>query len=143
MNYGFNNNTYDGIGCDRTDSGTNYAGQYHPVNTAIFNDPETCPNELMLWFHNLAWDYVLPNSGTGETLFDYVNRTHYEAVEELEELKDAWVALEGRLDTDRWSGMKGRLEQSLHDAGAMADQIMSYYTYLSERMPPPYVPPPY
>jgi len=131
----------DGIGCDRTSTGTKYAEQYHPTNTAMFNDVNTCPKELLLCFHNLAWDFELPD-GAGN-LFDSINATHYAAVEELESLKDRWAGLEGSLDQDRWVGVKRRMEQSVHDAGVMRDKIMSYYLYLRDRMPPPYVPPPY
>ena len=56
------NYSYHGLGCDRTTSawGTGYAGDYAPPNTAMFNSVETCPTNLLLWFHNLAWSHPMP-----------------------------------------------------------------------------------
>ena len=39
-----------GIGVDRTDKGTGYAQQYYPENAKLYNDPATCPEELLLRF---------------------------------------------------------------------------------------------
>ncbi|MDM8004182.1 MAG: alpha-glucuronidase family glycosyl hydrolase, partial [Bacteroidota bacterium] len=46
-----------GIGFDRTTAGSNAAGQYFPPLSEIFNDPMTCPENLLLWFHHLPWYY--------------------------------------------------------------------------------------
>ena len=61
-NTGMSNYSYHGLGCDRTTSawGTGYAGDYAPPNTAMFNSVETCPTNLLLWFHNLEWSHPMP-----------------------------------------------------------------------------------
>lgn len=38
-----------GLGVDRTDSGTGYARQYYEPNASMYNNAETCPEELLLF----------------------------------------------------------------------------------------------
>ncbi|WP_424277014.1 alpha-glucuronidase family glycosyl hydrolase, partial [Eudoraea sp.] len=59
----YHNADKNGIGFDRTPSGSNATSQYAPEMAKIFNDPETCPEEYLLWFHHLPWDYKLKNGG--------------------------------------------------------------------------------
>jgi alpha-glucuronidase len=47
----------DGIGFDRTAKGTNAVGQYAPKVAAIFGDRKRVPEQFLLWFHHLPWDY--------------------------------------------------------------------------------------
>ena len=43
------------IGVDRTEGGTGLLGQYHPYVAAMFEDPEKCPENLLLFFHRLPY----------------------------------------------------------------------------------------
>ena len=47
----------DGIGFDRSPSGSNAVAQYAPSVARRFADPRTTPPELLLWFHHLPWDF--------------------------------------------------------------------------------------
>src|SRR5690606_28426789 len=49
----------DGIGFDRTESGSNAIAQYHQPLRSQFADPATTPEDLLLWFHHLPWDYTM------------------------------------------------------------------------------------
>ena len=53
-----------GIGFDRTTRGSNAVGQYRSPLRERWNDPATCPENLLLWFHRLPWDYRLASGGT-------------------------------------------------------------------------------
>ncbi|MDR3207729.1 MAG: alpha-glucuronidase, partial [Oscillospiraceae bacterium] len=63
------------IGVDRTSRGTGFTTQYKPELTALFDDVTTCPEELLLYFHRLPYDYVLKN---GKSLLQYIYDTHFE-----------------------------------------------------------------
>lgn len=45
-NYGYSNYSTDGIGCDRTTSGTGYADQYAPSLRTSYDDPLSCPPQV-------------------------------------------------------------------------------------------------
>lgn len=47
-NWGYANYTAAGFGCDRTSSGSGYSAQYPAALTKIYDDPTTCPEELLL-----------------------------------------------------------------------------------------------
>ncbi|NCB08571.1 MAG: alpha-glucuronidase, partial [Bacteroidia bacterium] len=56
-----------GIGFDRTQSGSNAVAQYHEPLSSQFNNLNTCPEALLLWFHHVLWDYKMKS---GKTLWD-------------------------------------------------------------------------
>ena len=49
----------DAVGIDRTASGTGYAEQYPSELRNRYSSLETCPDNLLLWFHRLRYDYVM------------------------------------------------------------------------------------
>jgi alpha-glucuronidase len=51
-----------GIGFNRSSTGSNALEQYFPDVRAIYDKMESCPENLLLWFHHVPWDYRL-NSG--------------------------------------------------------------------------------
>jgi alpha-glucuronidase len=46
----------EGIGFDRTKTGSNAVSQYHRAVRDAFNDPSKCPEKFLLWFHHTRWD---------------------------------------------------------------------------------------
>ncbi|MBW8858229.1 MAG: alpha-glucuronidase, partial [Caulobacter sp.] len=63
----------DGIGFDRTATGSNATAQYAPVVAQRFSDLKTVDEKDLLWFHHLPWTYRL---NSGQTLWDGLV-THY------------------------------------------------------------------
>jgi alpha-glucuronidase len=53
-----------GIGFDRTTKGTNAVSQYHEPLASMYNDPKTCPENLLLWFNHVSWDFKMKNGRT-------------------------------------------------------------------------------
>lgn len=129
-NYGCSNYSSFGLGCDRTSiSGTGYAGQYAPVVRDMFNDIRTCPVKNLLWFHNLAWNHeMIDDAGQPITLFEYINRTHVQAVADARQMAKEWESLEGMVDAERFHGVRARFAQQVNDAAAMSETIMGQYT---------------
>jgi alpha-glucuronidase len=56
----------NGIGFDRTRTGSNAVAQYAPALARRLADPATTPLTELLWFHHLPWNHTLP---TGRTLW--------------------------------------------------------------------------
>jgi len=130
-NYGLSNYSSYGLGCDRTSSsgrGTSYAAQYTAPVRDRFNNVRTCPRELLLWFHNLPWDFPMQVEGnTTISLFQFINRSHHRAVEEAISFGREWGALKGRVDDARHTGVAHRFAQQANDAAAMSAHILGQY----------------
>ncbi|MET0814280.1 MAG: alpha-glucuronidase family glycosyl hydrolase, partial [Pseudoxanthomonas sp.] len=47
----------EGIGFDRSASGSNAVAQYFPPVAREFGDVRSTPEDFLLWFHHLPWDY--------------------------------------------------------------------------------------
>ena len=79
----------DGIGFDRTASGSNAIAQYAPSLAKRFARPETTPVELLLWFHHLPWDYKIPQGGT---LWEEMVRRYDRGVAEVRDMASSKCA---------------------------------------------------
>ena len=63
-----------GIGYDRSTTGSNAVSQYAPALAAAFSDPSLTPEKYLLWFHHLPWDFPMTS---GHTLWDRTPVIHY------------------------------------------------------------------
>ncbi|MDR2193826.1 MAG: alpha-glucuronidase [Treponema sp.] len=112
------------IGIDRTPAGTGYTEQYAPKNAAIFANPETCPEELLLFFHRTPYDYVMKN---GKTLLQNIYDTHFEGYDEVRIMLDTWRGLQELLDGAVFESVKERMERQLENARQWRDVINTYF----------------
>lgn len=114
-----------GIGVDRTvETGTGYTSQYFPKNAETFNSLETCPDELLLFFHHVPYTHVLHS---GETVIQHIYNTHFEGVEELKEFIQKWNDLDGLIDKVIFENVKERFHMQLENAKEWRDQINTYF----------------
>ena len=113
-----------GIGVDRTDKGTGYAFQYNEPNASIYNSPEKCPDELVLFFHHLPYTHVLHS---GKTVIQHIYDTHFEGYDEVIEMTRKWDALKGRIDDVIFENVRERFERQISNAHEWCDQVNSYF----------------
>ena len=114
-----------GIGVDRTvRSGTGYAGQYHNDVARVYENMEKCPEELLLFFHHVPYDYRLKS---GETLIQYIYNTHFKGVEEVKELVNKWKSLKGLVSDEIFIHVSERLEGQLEHSKEWRDVINTYF----------------
>lgn len=113
-----------GIGVDRSSSGTGYALQYHEPNASMYNSVETCPEELLLFFHHVPYTHRLR---TGKTLIQHIYDTHFEGVEEVEQMIAAWESLRGKVPEEAWENVRERFDRQLYNAREWRDQVNSYF----------------
>ena len=114
------------IGVDRTrqPGGTAFTAQYAEPVADRFDDPGTCPEELLLFFHRLPYSYRLRG---GTTLIQHIYDTHFEGVSEVENMIRAWKSLEGRLHPDAYRSVADRFDLQLRDACEWRDVINTYF----------------
>ncbi|MCT9076016.1 alpha-glucuronidase [Streptomyces fulvoviolaceus] len=115
----------DGIGVDRSvASGTGYAGQYAKPWAEVYESSETCPDELLLFFHHVPYGHVLKS---GKTVIQHIYDTHFEGVAEVEEAREVWASLTDLVDPARHARVAERYEEQLRSAREWRDQINSYF----------------
>lgn len=116
---------YKGMGVDRTlATGTGYAGQYQEPNASIYGTLESCPDELLLFFHHVPYTHVLHS---GKTVIQHIYDTHFEGVEQADELQQRWNELEGRIDAETFKLGADRFAVQASHAREWRDRINTYY----------------
>lgn len=129
----------NGIGFDRTSSGSNALAQYAKPIEEKYSNPETTPEKYLLWFHHLPWDYKMDN---GKTLWDNMALHYQKGVEQVEEMQATWKKMEQYVNEPEFKKTSMLLEIQLKEAKWWRDACLSYFQQFSERELPAGVPEP-
>lgn len=112
----------DAVGIDRTASGTGYAEQYPAELRDRYSSLDTCPDELLLWFHRLRYDYVMRD---GRTLIQRIYDDHFEGCEWVEAAEQK-LALLPLPEADKALVME-RMGRQKRNAREWRDVINSFF----------------
>ncbi|MCL2544991.1 MAG: alpha-glucuronidase [Clostridia bacterium] len=118
----------DAVGVDRTGAGTGFARQYGAALAARFEDPATCPEELLLFFHRLPYGHRLQN---GKTLLQYLYDAHFEGAAEAEGFVGRWDALRPLLPEAAYASVRARLLRQAGNAREWRDVVNTYFYRLT------------
>lgn len=113
-----------GIGVDRSHNGTRYAQQYNGPNAQAYDDPNKCPQELILFFHHLPYDFRLPS---GKTVIQHIYDTHFEGVEMVENMINSWKSLQGKVPQMVYLRVLERFERQYKNARNWRDVVNTYF----------------
>jgi alpha-glucuronidase len=119
-----------GVGFDRTTRGSNAVGQYRSPLKERWNDPATCPEPYLLWFHRLPWDFRLASGGT---LWDGLVRHYRRGAEQAARMVTTWESLRGKVDDERHQAVLSKLRTQASDAAAWRDKCLRYFQQFSQR----------
>ncbi|WP_309115230.1 alpha-glucuronidase [Saccharothrix sp.] len=115
----------DGVGVDRSRAtGTGFTGQFPAPWRDVYESVETCPDELLLFFHHVPYDHVL-HSGT--TVIQHVYDTHFAGCEEVSRMVETWARLEGRVPSEVFERVTALLEEQSRCAAEWRDQVNTYF----------------
>ena len=76
-----------GIGFDRSSKGTDAVGQYPEPYRSQYDNIKTCPEEYLLWFHHVPWNYKMKS---GSTLWQELCMKYNMGVAMVEVYRDFW-----------------------------------------------------
>jgi alpha-glucuronidase len=93
----YNKAGVDGIGFDRTVTGSNTVSQYFPPVRGMYSNLKACPEELLLWFHHLPWTYKM---NSGRTLWDDLALHYQHGADWVKETRAEWKALSPFIDAE-------------------------------------------
>lgn len=119
-----------GIGFDRSENGSDAVNQYFPPLNDIYNDPQQCPENLLLWFHHLPWDYTMKS---GRTLWDEMCIRYQEGVTGAEANSAWWETLNGRIDDMQYNHVRQLLAIQAQEARWWKDACLLYFQSFSRR----------
>jgi alpha-glucuronidase len=115
-----------GTGMDRTvATGTGMTAQYP---TDLYEHLETCPEELLLFFHHVPYTHRLKN---GSTIIQHIYDRHYAGAEEVARFVEDWKRLRGLIDENRYLDVLDQLEYQAGHAIVWRDAICQWFGKLS------------
>jgi len=118
-----------GIGFDRTPSGSNATSQYAQEIATLVNDPKTCPEKYLLWFHHLPWDYQLKN---GNTLWNALALHYQKGVDQVKEMILSWEKAKPYMSEDQYNEVNMLLKIQLDEAIWWKDASLVYFQTFSK-----------
>ena len=126
-----------GVGFDRSSKGTGAVGQYREPYRSLYDNLSTCPEQYLLWFHHVAWNYRMKN---GKTLWDNLCARYTRGVKAVETTLMTWKLMRSIFvddcDEDRWNEVDSLLTIQLGNAQEWKDVCLDYFHQFSH-MPLP------
>ena len=121
-----------GIGFDRSSKGTDAVGQYPEPYRSQYDNIETCPEEYLLWFHHVAWDYKMKS---GSTLWQELCMKYNMGVAMVEVYRDYWHTsakpyMKGH--EQEWQHTDSLLNVQLENAKEWRDTCLKYFQTFSK-----------
>ena len=123
----------EGVGFDRSPTGSNAVGQYFSPVREEFGNVETVPEEMLLWFHRVSWDHEM---SSGRTLWDELAFRYNRGVEAVRKMQRTWDAMEGKVDDRRFDDVRDFLAIQEREARWWRDASLAYFQTFSN-MPIP------
>ncbi|WP_429276082.1 alpha-glucuronidase family glycosyl hydrolase [Novosphingobium gossypii] len=123
----------DGIGFDRTRTGSNAVSQYAPAVARQLADPRTTPETELLWFHHLPWDWKMKS---GRTLWTEMVAHYDRGVATVAQMQAQWNGVKGKVDAERWSKTATYLAIQHREARWWRDASLAYWMSVNGRALP-------
>jgi alpha-glucuronidase len=128
-----------GVGFDRSASGSNAVEQYSDSVAAKFGNRASVPDDYLLFFHRVGWQETL---GSGRTLWDELVHRYSRGVDEVGKMRSAWDSVAGRVDAQRFTEVQRFLEIQHYEARWWRDACLSYFGQVASlTVPSGYSPP--
>jgi len=114
-----------GIGMDRSEkTGTGFIGQYSPLVARLYESRDSCPDELLLFMHHVAYDHVLHS---GKTLIQHIYDSHYDGARNADRLVRNWQTLQGHVDETRYQNVLDDLNYQAGHARVWRDAVCNWF----------------
>ena len=129
----------EGLGFDRSRTGSDAVSQYPDSLARVFDSLEQCPEEYLLWFHHVKWNQKLRS---GRSLWDELCYKYQKGVDDVRAFQRVWKEMQPYVDAERYQAVAERLDIQAHDAVWWKDACLEYFRTFSKRPYPKGVEPP-
>ena len=121
-----------GVGFDRSSKGTDAVGQYPEPYRSIYDNIATCPEEYLLWFHHVPWNYRMKS---GSTLWQELCMKYNMGVAMVEVYRDYWHTsakqyMKGH--EQEWQHTDSLLNVQLENAKEWRETCLKYFQTFSK-----------
>ena len=122
----------NGIGFNRSSDGTDAVGQYPEPYRSLYDNLATCPEEYLLWFHHVPWNYRMKS---GSTLWEELCMKYNMGVSMVETYRDYWHTSTKEYMKDHiteWEMTDSLLNVQLASAKEWRDVCLKYFQTFSK-----------
>ena len=124
----------NGLGFDRTKSGSDAVSQYREPLASQFGTLNTCPEKYLLYFHHVPWNYRMKNN---KTLWEELCYTYNRGYQDVKSFQLVWDKVEPFVDAERFLLVQNRLKRHNRDAQIWKDGSLLYFQQFS-KLPIPF-----
>ncbi|QZH75687.1 MAG: alpha-glucuronidase [Erythrobacter sp.] len=117
-----------GIGFDRTASGSDALAQYAPSVAAQWSDPREIDPAYLLWFRRVGWDHPMPS---GRPLWEELIARYDRGVAAAEAMRSTWAELSDYVDPQRHRAVSENLTIQAQEASWWRDASIAYWQSLN------------
>ena len=101
------------IGVERGPEGTGFTEQYGQELGRMYAGIDSCPEELLLFFHRLSYDHRMKD---GRTLLQRIYDDHFDGCAAAEAMAEAWDGLEGLIPANVFLRVRERFAEQVRSA---------------------------
>jgi alpha-glucuronidase len=117
-----------GLGFDRTPGGSDAVSHYFSPYREQLSRLDTCPEELLLWFHHVPWQHTMKS---GRNLWDELCFRYNRGVEAVCRMQRTWVSLANLVDETRFELVRALLKIQEKEARWWRDACLLYFQTFS------------
>jgi alpha-glucuronidase len=118
-----------GIGFERGVSGSGAVNQYHNPLKMQWNDPETCPEKFLLFFHHVPW---VRRMNSGRTLWQEIQARYDAGVDSMARMRRTWSGLENTVDSGRYRMVADKLKAQEENIRLWREVCIGYFGKFAE-----------
>ena len=119
-----------GLGFDLTLTDSANVKQYPDELCRLYDDINTCPENLLAWFHHVPWDHKMKS---GHTFWDELCHKYDDGVHEARRFLAIWDAIQPYVDAQRFEEMQRKLRIQARDSEWWRDACLLYFQTFSKR----------
>lgn len=123
----------NGLGFDRTASGSNAVQQYFSPLREELSSASAISEDLLLFFHHVGWSTPL---SSGKPMWEELVHRYSLGVDTVGQMRDAWATVSGRIDAGRFDAVDSFLEIQHYEARWWRDACLTYFATFSKQAIP-------
>lgn len=120
----------NGLGFDRTMSGSTGVGCYQPGARDVYADLKACPEKYLLWFHHVPWDHPM---ASGKPMWDEFCPRYQSGVNWVQQARKTWDGFSGKLDPEQHRLVAQLFATQEEDAKHWRNVCLAYFKSHSQR----------
>jgi alpha-glucuronidase len=118
-----------GLGFERGFSGSGAVSCYRDPLRTQWNNPETCPEKFLLFFHHVPWNRRMES---GRTLWEELRARYDTGVESADRMRQTWKYMKNAVDPDRYRVVEEKLNAQEENVRLWREVCVGYFRKFAE-----------